>query len=84
MTSGNGNNETGYASPEYDKLLADSLLATGAARIELLQKAEATLVQDMPIIPIYFYTRSYLIVGEREGLVPEPARRSSVEVHLPG
>ncbi len=70
MTSGNGNNETGFASPEFDKLLADSLLATGAARIELLQKAEANLVQEMPIIPIYFYTRSYLIVGSVKGWFP--------------
>ena len=67
MTAGNGNNETGFASPEYDKLVADSLLAAGAARIELLQKAEAVLVQDMPIIPIYFYTRSYLIVSSVKG-----------------
>ncbi len=70
MTSGNGNNETGFASPEYDKLISDSWSATGAARIEILQKAEAILMQEMPVIPIYFYTRNYLIVSSVKGWFP--------------
>ena len=67
MRTGNGNNETGFASPEYDKLIVDSWSASGSARIELLQKAEAILMQEMPVIPIYFYTRNYLIVSSVKG-----------------
>ena len=70
MRTGNGNNETGFASPEYDKLIVNSWSATGAARIEILQKAEAILMQEMPVIPIYFYTRSYLIVSSVKGWSP--------------
>ena len=70
MSTGNGNNETGFASAEYDKLMTDSISATGTARIELLQKAEALLMKDMPVIPIYFYTRAYLIVSSVKGWFP--------------
>jgi oligopeptide transport system substrate-binding protein len=30
-------------------------------RLEIFQQAEAILVEELPIIPIYFYTRPFLI-----------------------
>jgi oligopeptide transport system substrate-binding protein len=61
LTSGNGNNHTGYASPEYDDLIdAAGREADSAKRYEMLAKAERQLMDDMPIIPLYFYTRAYL------------------------
>ncbi|MFO7974525.1 MAG: peptide ABC transporter substrate-binding protein [Candidatus Hydrogenedentota bacterium] len=59
--SDNGNNRTGYASPEYDRLVqkAASTLHK-AGRLATYQQAEARLLDDAPIIPIYFYTRPYL------------------------
>jgi len=59
--SGNGNNRTGYASPEYDRMVqkAASILHK-AGRLATYQQAEALLLKDAPIIPVYFYTRPYL------------------------
>ena len=61
MTTGNGNNNTGFANPEYDRLMhASSAAASTGARFALLQKAEAILLDEAPVLPIYFYTRVYL------------------------
>jgi oligopeptide transport system substrate-binding protein len=66
--TGNGNNSTGFANGEYDQLIEQSLTAGApAARIELLQKAEGVLLRESPIIPIYFYTRNYLITSSVKG-----------------
>lgn len=59
--SGNGNNRTGYASDQYDRLVrkgASILYKTG--RLATYQQAEELLLEDAPIIPVYFYTRPYL------------------------
>lgn len=59
--TGNGNNRTGYSSAEYDALLRE---AEGTldprTRYALLDRAETLLLEDAPIVPIYFYTRVYL------------------------
>lgn len=66
--TGAGNNATGYASQEYDQMMEQSLSAASpAARLEALQKAEAVLLRDLPIIPIYFYTSRYLITSSVKG-----------------
>ena len=44
--------------------------ADAAARLELFQKAEAVLMDEMPIIPIYFYTRSHLLSPKVKGWSP--------------
>ncbi|MBS0659550.1 MAG: peptide ABC transporter substrate-binding protein [Verrucomicrobia bacterium] len=66
--TGNGNNNTGYSSPEFDQLMEQSLNAGATpARLDALQKAESVLLRDLPVIPIYFYTRNYLISGSVRG-----------------
>ncbi len=50
------NNCTGFANPEYDKLIADAARDPDKAkRTEILQSAERLLMDEMPIIPIYYY-----------------------------
>jgi oligopeptide transport system substrate-binding protein len=61
FTSDGGNNSTGWASPDYDRLVK----AAGAEldptrRNERYQEAEAILLRDAPIAPIFFGTRIYL------------------------
>ena len=52
-----GNNDAHYDNPAYDKLIADAKVeADPAKRTQLLHDAEALLMTDLPIIPIYFYT----------------------------
>ena len=70
LTDG-GQNETGWSNKEYDRLIAEAgRTADAAARLELFQKAEAILVDEMPIIPIYHYTRPHLISPKLKGWHP--------------
>ena len=51
------NNYTGWENAEYTKLLEEAGKEQDTAkRTELLKKAEAILVDEMPALPIYFYT----------------------------
>jgi oligopeptide transport system substrate-binding protein len=71
MRTRSGNNNTGFASPEYERLLAESLSApTPAARVKLLQQAEEVLMRELPVIPLYFYTRNYLLQPSVKGWSP--------------
>lgn len=59
--SGSSLNHTFYGNPAFDDLLAAAAAAGGAQRMELLQRAEAQLVQDMPVIPLYYYVSRHLV-----------------------
>lgn len=62
LSSDGGNNRTGYANPEYDALLQTALhTADASARLDLYRQLDAMLTRDLPIIPIYFYKRVYLL-----------------------
>ncbi|HAV62932.1 MAG TPA: peptide ABC transporter substrate-binding protein [Verrucomicrobiales bacterium] len=55
------NNRTGWVNPAFDELLARSEATVDPdQRYQLLQQAEAILIHDAPIIPIYQYTRVFL------------------------
>ncbi|ATW03944.1 peptide ABC transporter substrate-binding protein [Sphingorhabdus sp. YGSMI21] len=58
-------NYSGYDNPDYDRLLVLAFAEPDPARRRTLtQQAEAILITDMPVLPLYFYvTRS--LVAER-------------------
>lgn len=61
FTSGNGNNDTGWANPDYDRLIrAAQSAGSEADRKALMEQAEALLLRDLPIMPIYWYTKVHL------------------------
>lgn len=61
FTTGNGNNDTGWSNAEYDKLIEAAFRAgTEEAHFRYLQEAEEILVEELPIVPVYWYTRIYL------------------------
>ena len=61
FTSGNGNNNTGFANAEYDQRIAAGFRSqTEEEHFRVLQEAEAILMDEVPIIPVYHYTRIYL------------------------
>jgi oligopeptide transport system substrate-binding protein len=63
--TGDGNNETGYASAEYDRLVNGAASeADAAARLRMLNQAETLLLQDMPVVPIYWRVHYYLMRPE--------------------
>ena len=56
-----GNNETGWEHPEYASLLdAAERERNTQLRSELLRRAEKILIDEMPIIPLYYIINSYL------------------------
>lgn len=70
LTDG-GNNRTGYANPAYDALIQQAYAEPDTAkRFALLKQAEDIVLEDLPIVPIYFYTRKYLQSPEVKGYVP--------------
>jgi len=70
-TSGNGNNETGWSNQDYDQLIDEAMRAGNSdAQIERLSEAEGVLMAEMPVAPIYWYTRAYLLDERVEGWHP--------------
>lgn len=57
----NGMNRTGWENAEYQELLdAASVETDEAARVELMQQAEAVFMDEMPTVPVYFYSNAYV------------------------
>jgi oligopeptide transport system substrate-binding protein len=56
----NGNNDTLWSNPEYDRVLHLALNARSEAeRYADYQRLDAILVDECPVIPIYYYTRVF-------------------------
>ena len=69
--SESGNNQTHWRSPEYDRLNneANHTLDPGGRQV-LLQRAEALLLDEAPIAPIFYGARTFLIQPYVHGWVP--------------
>ncbi len=66
-----GNNDTGWSNQEYDSLLEEALAQSDQAkRYEVYQRMEKILMDELPIIPIYVYTRPYLLHPSVKGHYP--------------
>jgi oligopeptide transport system substrate-binding protein len=69
--TGGGNNDTGWSNAEYDRLIAQAARESNPERrSEIFQRAEALLLDELPLIPIYFYTRVGLRRPEVKGYYP--------------
>ncbi|MBI5368400.1 MAG: hypothetical protein HZA54_15295, partial [Planctomycetes bacterium] len=68
FTAASGNNNTGWANPEYDRLVhAANAERDKAKRFALLAAAERILLDELPILPIYFYVSQNLYRDEVQG-----------------
>ena len=66
-TTGSTNNFSGWSNPEYDGLMAEAAkLPAGPERNDFLVDAESILLEEVPIIPIFFYNRAYLLAPRVE------------------
>ena len=66
-----GNNRTGWSNKEYDRLIHEAgATADPQKRFEFFQQAEAVLMDEVPVIPIYFYTRADLMSTQVKGWWP--------------
>ena len=69
--NGGGNNMTGWSNPEYDRLIAEAgQTADQPARFAAFRRAEAILLEEAPILPIYFYTHCFLLQPNVKGWHP--------------
>lgn len=67
-----GNNRTGWSNHRYDELIL-KLAPTASdrhSRYQLMREAEALLLEDMPVIPIYIYNSKSLVHPSLKGLAP--------------
>lgn len=65
-----GNNDSGFSNSEYDALIAEAKVETDLEkREELLRKAEDILMEEAPIIPVYFYTTVMAWNDDVEGIL---------------
>lgn len=66
--SDNGNNHTKWNNPQYDTLIEQATREQDPdRRFEIFQQAEAILLAELPVIPIYFYVTSRLIHPSVQG-----------------
>ncbi len=72
LMSTNPRNDTGYASARYDGLLADAASRSGDARSAVLAQAQAQMLDDAPVIPIYFYVTKHLVAARVRGWRDNP------------
>lgn len=66
-------NNGGYSNTKYDSLLKKAM-STGDqnVRMKLMHEAEDILMNDMALIPIYFYTDPLLVNKELNGVIYDP------------
>jgi len=56
------NNSTGFSNAEYDQLIADAAREPDETkRMHMLERAERILMDQLPIIPIYYYVSRNLV-----------------------
>jgi len=69
FTSANGNNNTGFANEAYDRVVAAAAKELDPAkRMKLLHGAESILMEELPIVPLYFYVTKNMWKPEVTGI----------------
>ena len=71
MVTDRGNNMTGWSNSQYDEYLMKAAYSESEKdRITYFTEAEKILMDELPIIPIYTYTRVYMLKEEVKGWFP--------------
>lgn len=85
MLGDNKNNNSRWANAEYDKLINQAKnTLDNTARMKLMHDAEKILVNDMPIVPLFFDTKKVLQKPNVKGIIRDPLgavyfREASIE-----
>ncbi|NLI12472.1 MAG: peptide ABC transporter substrate-binding protein [Peptococcaceae bacterium] len=68
-----GNNYTGWGKAAYDALVDEANSTSDQKiRMEAMRKAEMILMDEMPVMPIYFYTNANLIKESAKKVIVPP------------
>jgi oligopeptide transport system substrate-binding protein len=76
--SDDGNNDRAYNSPAYDALLdAAQLERDPSKRMELLQRAEAMVIEDdCALAPVFYYRQVFMFDARKvAGISPHPRQK---------
>lgn len=69
FVTGGENNDSGWSNEEYDELIEAAKYETDPeARLAMLRRAEAILMEELPIIPIYHYVSRNMVRPHVRGL----------------
>ena len=69
--TGYGNNETGWGNARYDELMTKSTTEPDPkTRMTMLRDAETILMDEVPVLPVYWYVHNYLIRPEVKNWKP--------------
>ena len=68
FVTGGANNQTGWSNAQYDSLVQQAAKeADSEKRLQLLAEAEAILLEEQPILPIYSYMAKNLVNPQLQG-----------------
>ena len=69
FVTGGAMNDTGYSSKTYDEYIkAAKASGDQAVRMNAMKEAEKVLMEDMPLVPVYFYTQPYFVKSNVKGI----------------
>lgn len=72
FVTGHGMNDAGWSNLEYDKIIQQaSRTVKQSERFALLKKAEHIMMDQQPIMPLYYYVTNYLISPRVVGFKPD-------------
>lgn len=75
FVTGGGNNNTGWGNAEYDRLIAEAkATADNDIRMANMHGAEKILADEMPVIPVYYYTKPQMLQTNVKGAFYPPNR----------
>ncbi|NLB87891.1 MAG: peptide ABC transporter substrate-binding protein [Syntrophomonadaceae bacterium] len=70
FTTGNGNNDAQWSNKEFDELVAQARLVDNEEeRMEILHRCEELFMNDVIMIPIFYYTENAMVKPYVKGLV---------------
>lgn len=68
-------NDVNYNNPEYDALIRKAKSTNDQnVRMAAMKEAEVMLMEDMPVLPVYFYTQPYVVKPNVTGIFKVPVR----------
>jgi oligopeptide transport system substrate-binding protein len=68
--TGGGNNDTGWSNAKYDDLLNAAAAGSERERLAIYQQLEAILADEVPVMPIHFYTKVFAMNPKLNTKVP--------------
>ena len=70
-------NYTGWSDPLFDQLMREAAISQGNQRLDLMRQAEARLLEEQVIIPLYYYVSRHLVKPEVTGF-----ESNAMDIHL--